>query len=401
MNRRAFLTAVAAAGSAPLGAAQAKEKVKLVSSLPRVGGAKDETDGIVNAVRMALADFEKVLPFDVSYEDLDDATARPGVWAAEKEAANAEKAVADRDVVAFIGPYNSGAARVSAPILNKAGLVQVSPSATWPGLTKNVPGADTDEPDRYRPGKGITFCRVCAQDGSQGPLAANFAADELKVKSVYVLDDRELYGVSVATAFKKRCEALKIKVIGHDSVGAGVSDFRALLKAARAKNPDLVYFGGTTQSKAPRLAKDMKAEGVDCPLLLPDGCYEQAFVDAVGSDVLDALKVFVTVGGISPRYLKGAGADFVKRYTAKHGKEPGAHAVYGYEAAAVVLEALRAVGKKDREAVRKAVVSTKDFEKGLLGKWSFDADGDTTMQPLTVAAVEKGKFRAVKVLGTA
>jgi branched-chain amino acid transport system substrate-binding protein len=107
----------------------------------------------------------------------------------------------------------------------------------------------------------------------------------------------------------------------------------------------------------------------------------------------------VTVGGLDPSQLKGAGAAFVKRYKEQHGKVPTAYAVYGYEAAAVVLEALRAVGKKDREGIRKAVVGTKDFDKGLLGKWSFDEHGDTTLQPLTVATVEKGKFKAVKVLG--
>lgn len=414
MNRRTFLASALATGLSasgvsasgvsgglrpPLAGADPKEKVKIVSSLPRVGSAKGQTDGIVNAIKMALADVEKGLPFEVVYEDWDDATARAGTWAAEKEAANAERAVADKDVMAFIGPYNAGAARVSAPILNKAGLVQVSPSVSWPGLTRSAPGGDSDEPDKYRPGKKVTFCRVCPHDASQGPLSADFAADELKVKSVYVLDDKELYGSSVATGFKTRCAALKLKVLGHESVARG-ADLKALLKKVKDANPDLVYFGGTTQSGAPKLATEMKAAGVSCPLLLPDGAYEQAFVEAAGEDVLGALKVFVTVGGINPAHLKGAGADFVKRYTMKYDKAPDAYAVYGYEAAAVVLEALRAVGKRDREAVRKAVVGTKDFEKGLLGKWSFDADGDTTLQPLTVTAIEKGKFRAVKVLGT-
>ena len=381
-------------------AAQPKEKVKLVSSLPRVGSAKGETDGIVNAIRMALADFKAVVPFEVQHLDWDDASARSGAWDTDREKENAEKAVADKDVMAFIGPYNSGAARVSAPILNRAGLVQVTPSATWPGLTRSAPGSDGDEPDRYRPGKKITFCRVCPHDASQGPLSAEFAAGELKAKSVFVVDDKELYGSSLATAFKKRCEALKIKVLGHESITALQRDFQSLTKKVKDANPDRVYFGGTTQSGGPRLALALFAERVGCPLVVPDGCYERAFIEGIGADVLDVMKVFVTVGGINPESLKGAGADFVKRYKATYDKAPAALAVYGYEAAAVVLEALRAVGKKDREAVRKAVVSTKDFDKGLLGKWSFDADGDTTMQPLTVATIENGTVRAVKVLGT-
>ncbi|MDY3555701.1 branched-chain amino acid ABC transporter substrate-binding protein [Gemmata sp. JC717] len=399
MNRRAFLAAAAASSAGPL-LAQPKDKVKLVSSLPRIGSAKGQTDGIVNAIKMAIADFEKVVPFAVGYEDLDDTTPQQGTLDPEQAKANAEKAVADKDVMAVIGPFSSGAARVSAPILNRAGLAQVTPSASWPGLTKSAPGADADEPGRYRPGKEITFFRVCPHDASQGPLSADFAANDLKAKSVYVLNDKELYGASLAGGFKKRCEALKVKVVGDEGAGARGTGFQTLAERIKTANPDLVYFGGTSQTGAPRLARALHAEKVNCPLLLPDGCYEQAFVEAVGADVLDEMKVFVTIGGIAPAHLKGAGAAFVKRYTAKYGNAPEAAAVYGYEAAAVVLEALRTAGKKDREAVRKAVAATKDFDKGVLGKWGFDADGDTTLQPLTVATVEKGTFRAVKVLGT-
>ena len=376
------------------------EKVKIVSSLPRVGSAKDQTDAIVNAIKMAIADFEKAVPFEIVYSDRDDASGRTGFWDTKLEREIAERAVADKEVMAFIGPYNSGAARVSAPILNEAGLVQVTPSASLPGLTRKGPTSDPDEPDKYRPSKKITFCRVCPHDASQGPLSADFAADDLKVKSVYVLDDKELYGHGVATGFKKRCEELKVKVLGHDSINPPERDFTKLMKAIKAKGPDLVYFGGTTQTGGAQVAKDMHAEKVGCPLLVPDGCYERAFIDAAGANLLDELKCFVAVAGLDVSRLEGAGAVFVKRYKEKHKASATANAVYGYEAAAVVLEGLRAAGKKDREAVRKAVVGTKDFDKGVLGKWSFDANGDTTLQPLTVAAVEKGKFKAVKVLGT-
>lgn len=400
MDRRTFLAAAAATLAPVARGAEPKEKVKLVSSLPRTGSAKGQTDAIANGIRMAIADFEKAMPFEVSYADWDDATAAQGAWDGPKEKENAENAVADKDVMAFIGPYNSGAARVSAPILNKAGLVQVSPACSWSGLTKSGGSADADEPEKYRPGKKITFCRVCPHDASQGPLSADFAAQELKVKTVYVIDDKELYGLGVATLFKKRCEELKIKVLAHESTPGFQRDFKPLAKKIKDANPDLVYYGGTSQTGAPQLANDLRREGVGCPFMVPDGCYERAFIDAVGADTLDAMKVFVTIGGIEPAYLKGAGADFVKRYKEKYKADPEAYAVYGYEAAAVVLEALRIVGKKDREAIRKAVVGTKDFDKGLLGKWSFDADGDTTLQPLTITTIEKGKFRSVKVMGT-
>jgi branched-chain amino acid transport system substrate-binding protein len=401
MNRRAFLAASATSATLPAlaFAAQPKEKVKIVSSLPRTGSAKELTLQIVNAIKMAIADFQKELPVAVSYEDWDDATPKLGQWDKEAEIANAEKAVADKSVLAYIGPYNSGAARESIPILNKAGLIQITPTASWPGLTKNVPGADPDEPERYRPAKRITFCRTCPHDGSQAPLSVDFVADELKVKSVYIVDDKELYGHSIATAFKQTCQARKITVHGHDNLNATVSDFKATLKKIKEKEPELIYLGSTTYSGAPRFAKALHSEKISVPLLLPDGCYEDAFVKAVGEKIFDELKCFVTIGGISPSRMKDRGAEFVKRYKEQHKVDANPYALYGYDAAAVVLEAFRKVGKNDREAIRKAVTTTKDFDKGVLGKWSFDADGDTTQQALTITTIEKGKFRTVKVLG--
>src|SRR5207248_6905244 len=115
-------------------------------------------------------------------------------------------------------------------------------------------------------------------------------------------------------------------------------DFSKLMKKVKEKAPDLVYFGGTTVSGGPFIARDILAEKVGCPLMLPDGCYEDAFVDAAGKGTFDDLKCFVTVIGIDAAHLKGAGADFVKRYKEKYGKVPTAYAAYGYEAAAVVLE---------------------------------------------------------------
>jgi branched-chain amino acid transport system substrate-binding protein len=397
MDRRTFLAASAGLIAAPaLG--QKKEKIRILSSLPRIGSAQGQTDGIVNAIRIAVEDLVKDFPFAVEHVDCDDATAITGTWEARHEADNARTAAKDKDVVAYIGPYNSGAAKVSMPILNEAGLVQVSPACTWPGLTKKIKGNEAGgEPDIYRPKKVVTFCRVCPHDNSQGPLTARFVAEELKAKAVYVLDDNELYGKGVAAGFAAACKDLGVKVLGHESIAVTQQNFRGLLKQVKDSKPDAVYFGGTTQSKAAQIPIDMKAVGLDCPLVVPDGCYEQAFIDAAGKDVVNG-RVYATIGGLDPSQLKGAGADFVKRYKEKYRADPEAYAVYGYEAAAVVLEAIRQVGKKDREAIRKAVLATKDFDKGILGKWSFDADGDTSLQQVTVSKVEDGKFKPIKVL---
>lgn len=373
-------------------------KVKIVSSLPRTGSSQGQTDTIVNGIKMAIDEYGgKVAGLNIEYVDMDDATASAGQWAAESEAANARKAAADPDVVALIGPFNSGAAKISMPILNDAGLVQISPACTWPGLTKEVPGDKSGEPGIYRPAGRVTFCRVCPTDFVQGPLSADFAKDELKAKKVYVLDDKELYGAGIAGLFAKRCKELGIEVLGHESIVATQQEFGALMTKIKALNPDLVYFGGTSQTKGGQIAKDMKSAGLNCPLMVPDGCYEKAFIDSAGAENVNG-RCYATIGAPDPSQLTGVGAEFAKKHKEKYGKEPEAYAVYGYECAKAVLEAIKRAGKKDRAAVRDALLSTKDFGGGVVGAWSFDADGDTTLRQLTISKIENGQFKPVKTI---
>ncbi len=406
MHRRKFLrwgaqvTGVAAAGMFISGSGcsgSGSNLVKIVSSLPRTGSAQGQTDTIVNGIRMAMEEYNNELfGLKLVHQDMDDATAAQGQWDAGKEADNAREALADPNVMVYIGPYNSGAAKVSMPILNEAGLLQISPAATWPGLTKKVPGDDkSGEPDIYRKSGKITFCRVCPNDFVQGPLSAIFAKEK-GYKSVYILDDKELYGAGIARLFKQKCEELGITVLGHESIVATQKNFKTVIAAIRDKKPDLLYFGGTSQSGGPQIAIDMKGEGLRCPLMVPDGCYEKAFIDGAGVDTFKEITCYATIGGLDPKELTGAGAEFVRRYKEKFKKDPEAYAVYGYEAAKVFLEAAKAVGTKDREAIREAVLKTKDFDKGALGKWSFDPDGDTTLRVLTISRIVDGSFQPEK-----
>jgi len=404
VDRRKFLTATAGGtGALLLGGCGKKggNVLKIASSLPRTGSAQGQTDTIVNGIKMAIEEYGgEIAGMKLQHQDMDDATAAQGQWDAAKEADNAREATADKDVMVFIGPYNSGAAKVSMPLLNEAGLLQISPAATWPGLTRKVPGEEkSGEPEIYRKSGKIHFCRVCPTDAIQGPLTAVFLGKELKAKTVYILDDKELYGAGIAGLFKKKCESpeVGIKVLGHQSIIATQANFKTLMKQIAELKPDAVYFGGTTQSGGPQIAIDMKNEpGLkDCPLIVPDGCYEDAFITGAGADTLNG-RVYATIGGKDPSQLTGAGAEFVKKYKEKFKKDPEAYAAYGYEAAKVFLEAVKKVGKKDREELRKAVVETKDFTAGVLGKWGFDANGDTTLQVLTISKIENGKFNPVK-----
>src|SRR6266850_2527759 len=176
--------------------------IKIVSSLPRTGSADAQAQTMVNGIKMAIEEAGgKVGDISIAYEDWDDASPERGQWDPAVEAANAQKAVKNPDIMAYIGTYNSGAAKISMPILNQASLVMVSPANTYPGLTKPGTG-EANEPQVYRPSGKINYFRVVPADDIQGDVAAHFAK-EIGIKKVFVLDDRQLYGRGVAGVFQR------------------------------------------------------------------------------------------------------------------------------------------------------------------------------------------------------
>jgi branched-chain amino acid transport system substrate-binding protein len=230
LSRRSFLigtagslsaAAVLAACGSNVGGGGGGNTIKIFSSLPRTGSAKERTDTIVNAIEQAIDEAGgKAGNFTISYTDLDDATAAKGSWDAAKESENANRAVNDPDVMVYIGTFNSGAAKVSIPILNRANLVMISPANTYPGLTKPGKG-EPNEPDIYRPTGKPNYTRVVPADDLQGSAGANWAK-QLGVRRVYVLHDTDLYGQGVGPGLPGLGEKDRNRrqgVRGHRPVG--------------------------------------------------------------------------------------------------------------------------------------------------------------------------------------
>ena len=372
------------------------ETIKIVSSLPRTGSINAQTTSVVNGIKMAVDEVGgKVGDYNIAFEDWDDASPERGAWDPAIEAANADRAINDPDVVAYIGTYNSGAAKISMPKLNQAGLLMVSPGNTWPGLTK--PGiGEANEPMVYRPSNNVTYFRVVPADDIQGYVGALWAK-ELGVKKAYVLNDRELYGKGIAEIFQKEAKKNGIEVVGFEGIDSKAANYRSLVTKIRQLAPDLVYFGGTTQTNAGQIAKDLRSSGLKVKFMVPDGCFETAFIDAAGKENVEA-NTFITFGGVPANKLEGTGKKFYEDYKTKYKAEPESYAAYGYEAGKVVIDGIKRVGKKDRSALIAAVAATKDFH-GALGTWSFDSNGDTTLKVMSGNIVHDGKFEFVKVLG--
>jgi branched-chain amino acid transport system substrate-binding protein len=373
------------------------ETIRVYSSLPHQSARKGEVDAVINAIKMRLGEDENQVcsgQFKIDYVDLDDSTAAAGMWDAATEEANAKKAIDDSDAMIYIGPFNSAAAKISIPILNQANMVMISPSNTYIGLTKKT--AVAGEPDIYYPTKTRNYTRVVTADDVQGDAAAKWA-QKLGIKKVYILDDQQVYGKGVASVFEKSAQGLGLEVLGHDSIDPKAQDYRTLMTKIQSLSPDLVYFGGVLENNAGQVLKDMRAVGMTpdkVRFMGPDGILNSAFIDVAGAKVAEG--VYATITGLPLDRLGQKGKDFYKKYKDKYHVEAESYGIYGYEAASVALTVLNKVCKKDRAAIRDAVFAIKDFD-GVLGKWSFDANGDTTLADIQGFLVRGGAFEPVNL----
>lgn len=398
--------------------------IKIVSSMPRSGSARGQTDTIRNGLLLAFHEVGNAIEltnpktgqkktYRLQYEDLDDATAFAGDWTIEQEIANANYATRNPDVMAYVGTYNSGAAKVSMPILNRAGLLMISPANTAESLTKPGTG-ERHEPECYRPSGVLNYVRVVPTDDLQSLLTVVFMArsktneaNGLGVKKIYILDDNQLYGKGLAESVEKICKSAtyNIQVLGHESIDSKAQTYETLMTKIKSLKPDAIYFGGTTQSNAGQLLKDMKKAGLTVPLVGPDGTCENAIITAAGADTFESVPFYATFPGLIPDVLQqlgGRGKQFVDGYAEKYPveemidgklvkvKKPPteAYSVYGYECGIVLIDAIRKAGTKDRRAICEAVLSIKEYA-GASGPFAFDENGDTTNAFMTVNRVMK------------
>jgi branched-chain amino acid transport system substrate-binding protein len=397
-SRVGALAAVAmlafAACSGGGGGGASKGEIEIWSSLPRQGSSKAQTDTLVNAINMAIEEKGGVVGgYKIVYKDVDDSTAAAGKWDEATEIKNANDAVANDKLVAYIGTFNSGAAKLSIPILCGKGIVMISPANTGVGLTKPF---DAGEPDKYYPnGCKKNYTRVIPNDLLQGNAGAKWAS-QLGAKTVYILDDTEVYGKGIANVFNDKTAEYGLTVAGRDGIDGKATDYKALAEKIKATSPDLVYYGGITQNNAGQLWRDLRDAMPDVKLMGPDGVYESEFIEAAAAAAEGS---YITFGGLPPDKLTGKGAEFITKYNAKYpnAKAEG-YTAYGYEAANVVLAAIERAAAKNpadvaalRALVLDEVKATKDYD-GVLGKWSFDADGDTSLTTMSGLIIKGGEF---------
>jgi len=376
-----------------------KGKLRLYTSWPMQGAMLPEGTGMKNGIDLAVSEVGGVVAgYCLEIVNLDDASPQTGKWDGAVEAENANKAVGDPLAIVYIGTYNSGAAKVSIPITNRAHMAQVTPANTYPGLTKKR-GAAPGEPEIYRPGGFVNYFRPIPADDIQGAVGAKWAK-RLGAKKVYVLNDQELYGKGIADVFEATAKKIGLPVVANEGLDWKQPDQKPVLTKIRASGADLVYLGGVIETGAQVIIRQMKEVGLVAPrtrFLGPDGLLEEELLKGATCDAALGTDMRVTFAGLPFEKMRGVGAKTYETYKAKFSKEPTSYALYAAEGGRVIVDAIRRAAPelertKDlaakREAVRKAIASTKNFE-GINGKWSFDENGDVDYDTMSGFKVVK------------
>ena len=341
--------------------------------------------GIKNSVDLAVnqANESGAIPGWTLQVEVGDDQATPDVG---KNAAT--KLSSDAEVVAVVGTLNSSVAQSVQPVLASANILMVSPANTNPSLTQ---GADfATDPQRAYP----NYFRTCTTDSIQGPFAARYLYEKAGIKEVATVHDKKTYGQGLVEAFSAEYEKLGGKIVAAETINPDDDKYDAVISKIKPSKPGAVYYGGEYPQAGP-FSQQMKAAGLNVPLMGGDGIFSGEFVKLAGATADGDLATSV---GAPIDSLDSAQA-FVEAYDAA-GYSEGyeAYGAYAYDAANAIIEALKTAlpEAESAEAARQAAIdamSSVSFD-GVTGKVAFDEFGDTTSKVLTVYEVQGGEWAA-------
>ncbi|HEY0755654.1 MAG TPA: protein kinase [Ktedonobacteraceae bacterium] len=376
--------------------------IKIATDLPVSGGDLSVGKPAENGARLAIdqANGSQFLPgYSFFFEARDDVGAT-GTHDPATGTQNVSTLVGDPQVAGIIGPLNSSVAQAEMPIANLAPLALISPSNSYPCLTRTdaLSGCTGTYNllSRVRPSGKVTYFRISTTDNYQGNAAADFAYQVHHYRRAFVIDDTEQYGSMLANSFIQQFEHDGGTVLNHDSITSTVDYTQELSKVA-ALHPDIIYFGGLDSTGGTQIAKQMNTTpGLQqIPFIGGDGIQSSAFASAIGTRTGP---VYSTVATVDPTQIPGA-ASFLDQYYAAYTQQAyGIYSAAAYDCAKILLNAIKAAvlaGAKvptdagDNSAApafRQAVINqvAKIDYNGALGHQSFDANGDTTNKLISI-----------------
>jgi branched-chain amino acid transport system substrate-binding protein len=375
-------------------------KYIIASDLPLQGANRALTTEMNRAIAFILGQQGwKAGKYTIGFQACDDSTAQQGSWDSAKCTANANAYASNKQVIGVIGTFNSGCAKLEIPIANRASggqLAYVSPSNTYPGLTVGGPGTAPGVPNVYYPTRKRNYARVVWTDKFQGAADAQFAKTVMKLKSVYVLTDKETYGQGIATLFQNAAKKLGIQVKGFQGWDSSATSYESIATAVKSSGAEGVFLGGIICNNGGKLIKDLRSVlGASFPILMPDGFTPfSATGDTSGNTSNGA---YISYPGIPVNALKGPGKAFVNGFKKVNGgKVPDPYTAYAAQAAQVLLTTI-AKSNGSRSSVASGLFGLK-VKNGILGSFAIDANGDTTLGTVTFGRMEGKDAKFVKLI---
>src|SRR5204863_3830927 len=345
----------------------------IASDLPLIGGSREQTVQMNKAIAYVLDQQNwKAGKFKIAFQPCNDASAQLAKWDPTKCSANAHAYVGSKSLIGVIGTFNSGCAAIEIPVLNKApggGLQLVSPANTYGCLTEPCAGP---EPEKYYPSGKRTYARVAPSDPNQGAVDAKFMKDK-GATSVYILNDKEAYGLGVAKNFKGAAQSLGMKVLGFSAYDPKAPNYQALFTQIKNKNPDSVFIGGLIDENSGQLINDkvsVLGDNTKVKLMLPDGFTTDSVFQRSQGGTPKADGAYFSVAGVGIDQYKGAAQTFINGFKSQLGGKPvDPYAILGAQAAKVLLDAI-AKSDGSRSQVIANVFKT-HVSNGLIGSFSL------------------------------
>jgi branched-chain amino acid transport system substrate-binding protein len=284
-----------------------------------------------------------------------------------KQAVSAANKLANLEVAGVIGAYCSSATIPASDVLNDAKIVMLTPASTNEKVT--------DRGYKY-------MFRVCGRDDDQSKAAAEFLINDLKIKTIAIVDDKTTYTQGLADNLEKELGG-KVKVVAREHINQGDKDFSGILTKIKAADPDVLYMS-LYNPEGNLMAIQAKRLGLRATLMSEDAVYHPNYLE-IAKDAGEG--TYFTFGQPPSESIPEVKA-FVDAYTKKYG-QPGSYSSYAYDAANILLAAIAKVGVDDPDKLAAAIRATE--MQGASKKISFDAKGDSG-STYQVLVVKDGKF---------
>ncbi len=358
-----LVLALAAFAAAP---ALAADALKIGSQSPLTGDSAADGNDIANGVRTAIEVIKAqggVPPFKtIEYQAEDDACD-------PKQAVAAANKLLNAGVSGVIGSYCSSSTLPASETLAEGNIVMITPASTNPKVTE----------------RGLKYMfRICGRDDDQAPVAVKFMKDQLKAKTVFIIDDKTTYSQGLADFVEKDAKAAGLNVLAHEHVNAGDKDFSAIVAMIKSKNPDAIYLSFQGSANGAPFVMQVKRAGIAAKIVSQDAVYHPQLVE-LAKDAAEG--VFLTFGYTdkeTPAYKT-----FAAKYKEVSKKDPGAYSAYAYDSAMSYFLAVKAAGGVDPAKVREQMLKL-NFQ-GASKQIKFKENGDSGSDYI-IYTVKGGQF---------